>query len=348
VTIRTRSDRDGYLVDVWVQGHRVKRMCPDMESAKRTEKALQTADREGGWWLGLHDLLLDYTAHLRARSKRASVEQAEVHSELLRRHFGREFNVSQMGQRDLDGFISAREATGKKAATINGSLRVLRAAINFAVEEGHLKKAPLKVKMLREARSLPTILSLEDVDRLVAVGTPPAPLAILLAGHAGLRHTEIRHTKAHDVRLREGEIRVTPKPEVGWTPKSYYERAIPLSRPLRRALEYTADLHRQQWLFPSSVQYSGMPIVTLNTAVRETFEKAGLYDRSRKTGLHMLRRTFASTLLANGADLKTVMELGGWSSLEVVQRYLASTDELKRGAIAGAFDNGQDDEEEDE
>jgi site-specific recombinase XerD len=68
--------------------------------------------------------------------------------------------------------------------------------------------------------------------------------------------------------------------------------------------------------------------------VRKVFEEAGLYDRSRKTGLHMLRRTWASSLLAAGVDLETVRELAGWSDLEVAQRYLASTNDLKRHAIA--------------
>jgi hypothetical protein len=37
-------------------------------------------------------------------------------------------------------------------------------------------------------------------------------------------------------------------------------------------------------------------------------------------------------LLSGGTDLKTVMEMGGWSTIEAVQRYLASTNDLKRRA----------------
>ena len=48
----------------------------------------------------------------------------------------------------------------------------------------------------------------------------------------------------------------------------------------------------------------------------------------------MCRRTFASHLLSGGADLKTVMELAGRSTIEAVQRFLASTDELKVGAMS--------------
>lgn len=67
--------------------------------------------------------------------------------------------------------------------------------------------------------------------------------------------------------------------------------------------------------------------------VREGFKAAGLYDREAKSGLHMCRRSSASHLLASGYDLKAVMELGGWSTIEAAQRYLVSTDPVKLAAV---------------
>ena len=72
---------------------------------------------------------------------------------------------------------------------------------------------------------------------------------------------------------------------------------------------------------------------TLCVAVRRVFEAAGLYDPSAKPGLHMLRRSFASHALAAGADVETVRVLGGWASLAVVQRYVASSTDMKRAAV---------------
>ena len=48
----------------------------------------------------------------------------------------------------------------------------------------------------------------------------------------------------------------------------------------------------------------------------------------------MLRRSFASHALARQTDTQTVCELGGWSGLAVVERYVNSTEPLKRTAIA--------------
>jgi integrase len=48
---------------------------------------------------------------------------------------------------------------------------------------------------------------------------------------------------------------------------------------------------------------------------------------------HSLRHTGASRMLAAGVDIKTVMLLGGWSNLAVLERYLHPTDEMKRRAV---------------
>ncbi len=56
----------------------------------------------------------------------------------------------------------------------------------------------------------------------------------------------------------------------------------------------------------------------------------------RKTGrvsFHCLRHTGASRMLPSGADVKTVMEIGGWRNLKVMERYLHPTDERKKAAV---------------
>jgi integrase len=53
----------------------------------------------------------------------------------------------------------------------------------------------------------------------------------------------------------------------------------------------------------------------------------------RRRVFHCLRHTGASRMLAAGVDVKTVMEIGGWKNLAVMQRYLHPTDERKREAV---------------
>jgi integrase/recombinase XerD len=335
MTIRHRPDRDRYVVDVSVSGQRVRRQALGLQEAERIERALVKANAEGGFWLPLNACMRDYIATLRTRAKRNSVRFAEQMEDRLVKHFGEEANVAALTQADLDGFVAARRAAGWSTSSINGALRILRAATNFAEREGKLRTPP-SVRLLREGKRRPTILVEDQVVRLLAEAPAPVNLAFALAAYAGLRHQEILHLTVGDVDFANDVIRVTPKPHVGWSPKAYHEREIPLHPALRKALASVCERrHHAVWIFPGKRE--GWPRLTLAKEVREAFQRLGLWNLEAKPGLHMLRRSFASELLGKGADLRTVMEICGWSSIAVAERYLASTDDRKRAAVARAF-----------
>lgn len=66
---------------------------------------------------------------------------------------------------------------------------------------------------------------------------------------------------------------------------------------------------------------------------RTAFETACRHAKLSGVTPHVLRNTFASRLVMRGADLRTVQELGGWKSLNMVQRYAHLSQEHKRRAI---------------
>jgi integrase len=66
---------------------------------------------------------------------------------------------------------------------------------------------------------------------------------------------------------------------------------------------------------------------------RTAFETACRHAKLSGVTPHVLRHTFASRLVMRGADLRTVQELGGWKSLNMVQRYAHLSQEHKRRAI---------------
>lgn len=326
MTIRKRKDRDGWLVQVEVNGERKRRQVGDKWEATRVEQEMRKALREGRPHLGLEEAMTAYQHTLRVRGKRTSVRSADFHGRALERHLGSHFNVAELNQRDVDGLVQGLREGGWKTASINGALRILRAALKYAQQEGRLTAAP-PVKMLRENRPIPTILTVAELDRLVACApTERARLCILIAAHTGLRHQEILHLTAAD--CQNGEVRVTAKH--GWSPKAHYERAVPMNRTLAAALEPVVR-DRVGWLFPNT---QSQPIESMAPEVRAAYKAAGLWEADGNTGLHKLRRTWASRLLASGASLVTVMEMGGWTSLESVQRYLSSSTDQKRRAVA--------------
>ena len=65
---------------------------------------------------------------------------------------------------------------------------------------------------------------------------------------------------------------------------------------------------------------------SFRTAFESACERANLPDVTP----HVLRHTFASRLVMNGVDLRTVQELGGWKSLNMVQRYAHLSQDHKR------------------
>jgi integrase len=66
---------------------------------------------------------------------------------------------------------------------------------------------------------------------------------------------------------------------------------------------------------------------------RTAFETACRHAKLSGVTPHVLRHTFASRLVMRGADLRAVQELGGWKSLNMVQRYAHLSQEYKRKAI---------------
>jgi integrase len=164
------------------------------------------------------------------------------------------------------------------------------------------------------------------VRKLVLAARAPYDMMIPIATHAGLRHNEILHLHIRDV--AGDQLHVAAK--AGWTPKTHEERSVPINRLLKLALESHIaglnDTRPSAWLFPGRDGH----LVAAVDPVRDAFKRAALYDPALKPGLHMLRRTFATQLLAAGADIETVRQLGGWKNLKTVQRYVTSADATKR------------------
>ena len=263
-----------------------------------------------------------YLEHLRVYAKPLSILAAERSLKQLNGHFW-DTDASTITASAVDRFIAGRRATCK-TPTINKDLRYLKAVLRLAVEEGALKELPCRIRMVREVRKTPTILTKEELKRLLEKSGRLRPM-LLLAAMTGLRNGEIRFLKWADIDLAAGELHVTIKP--GFSPKSGAERSVPLKKSLARG-------RPSDWVFQRNPDSgSQWPASALCAAVRGAFADAGLDDPERKPGLHMLRRSFCSHSLALGASIEAVRAMGGWSSLAVVQRYAVSVKDEQRDAV---------------
>ncbi|HEY1207726.1 MAG TPA: site-specific integrase [Terracidiphilus sp.] len=170
----------------------------------------------------------------------------------------------------------------------------------------------------KDHRRLPTVLSLEEVTRLIdAAGNLQQRALLMTLYGTGMRRTEVSLLKVSDIDSQRMMIRV----ERG---KGGAGRDIPLSPTLLETLrEYWRWKKPRIYLFPSSERKRGQeqPISdhTVWYACAEAARHAGL---TKRVSPHCLRHSFATHLLEGGTDLRTIQILLGHGDLETTAKYL--------------------------
>jgi integrase/recombinase XerD len=170
----------------------------------------------------------------------------------------------------------------------------------------------------KDHRRLPTVLSLEEVARLINAAGNLLQRALLMTLYGtGMRRTEVSLLKVSDIDSQRMMIRV----ERG---KGGVGRDIPLSPALLETLrEYWRWKKPRTYLFPSSARKRGKdrPISdkTVWYACTEAARHAGL---TKRVSPHCLRHSFATHLLEAGTDLRTIQILLGHGDLETTAKYL--------------------------
>ena len=174
---------------------------------------------------------------------------------------------------------------------------------------------PYPKKVLR----LPSILSQEEVTRLIESARTPFQRTLLMALYAtGLRRAELANLKITDIDSPRNVIHVQGG-------KGRKDRDVMLSPNLLAALrEHWRGLRRKPaiWLFPGGRWHTAdHPIDTkvIWAACKEAAQRAGI---RKEVHPHTLRHCFATHLLEAGADLRTIQILLGHRDLEETTIYL--------------------------
>jgi integrase/recombinase XerC len=269
-----------------------------------------------------------HLAHDRRRSPhtvRAYVATAHRLIDFLGRHRGEEigrFGLLNLHASDLRAFLADRRGGGLGASSAAREMSAVRAFLTFAAEEqGNAPQLP-KTRAPKRPRTLPRPASPQDAVALAEEAQSAAPndwlgardLAILLLLYgAGLRVAEAMGLTARVLPLGQA-MRVTGKR--GKT------RIVPLVAAVREAINaYVAlcpyPLAGDARLF---VGAKGGPLNPdlVRRAVRGARTRLGLPDSLTP---HALRHSFATHLLARGADLRSLQELLGHASLSSTQIY---------------------------
>jgi site-specific recombinase XerD len=234
--------------------------------------------------------------------------------EQFAKHFGK--SPDKLGPDELRSY-QAYLLTERKLAV--GSVVARVAALRFFFVRT-LKRREFREELPypKDRRRLPTVLSLEEVARLIDAAGNLTQRALLMTLYGtGMRRTEVSLLKVSDIDSRRMMIRV----ERG---KGGAGRDLPLSPALLETLrEYWRWKKPRTYIFPSSTGHHGPDKPISDKTVWYACKEAALHARITKhVTPHTLRHSWATHLLEAGTDLRTIQVLLGHVDLETTARYL--------------------------
>jgi site-specific recombinase XerD len=180
-------------------------------------------------------------------------------------------------------------------------------------------EAMAKMSHVYEPRTIPLVLSLEEVTRLLqSAGSLKYQAALGVAYGAGLRASEVVHLSVTDI---DSERRVIHF-EQGKGKRDRYAMLSPTLLKLLRAWWRHAHAQRKMlpggWLFPGQNPVNPLTTRQLNRAFHRARQAAKI---DKAVSLHSLRHAFATHLLEHHEDIRVIQVLLGHKKLENTARY---------------------------
>ena len=236
----------------------------------------------------------------------------------------------------LRGWIASQAEAGHSARTAARRLSAIRQFHRFLLREGIRADDPTQLlDSPRLPPSLPKYLTEAEVDALLAAAATLKPAQALTATAA----LEILYATG----LRVSELLALPRGALGADRqmllvrgKGGKERMVPLSRAARDAAAALIAAHDApkppRWLFPGRDPRMPMTRQGFGLLLKQVALAANL-DPARVSP-HVLRHSFASHMLARGADLRSLQMLLGHADIATTQIYTHVLEERLRQLVA--------------
>jgi integrase len=209
-------------------------------------------------------------------------------------------------------------------ATVNRELACLKNMYTKAKSWKLAKENPVKeVKMLKEEPKDVTILSPEkEMELLPELRLNYARAMVVTALNTGMREREIFDLLKENVDCKSRMIHVTRT-------KNWEIRDIPMNEPLTRMLKEAIEASPDDspYVFPNPK--TGKPYTSIKTTFTKAVKRVGLEGFR----FHDLRHTWCSRMCELGVDEATIMELGGWKTRSMINRYAHPSMQHKREAL---------------
>ena len=265
---------------------------------------------------------LDYIAVERKYSQRT----VEAYHDDLRdfcRFLGwemEEFNPSELGEEDIKNWLLyLLEEQHQSPRSVKRKLSALRSFYKFLLRQKKVSKdITARILPPKADKPLPVFFRQEEMDRAITDHEPNLrdDLIIALLYQTGMRQAELLGLKDTDFDLTQGQVRIFGKRRK--------ERIVPIGEHLIAQIkDYMNEREENDGAF--------FPGLTKNKLYRIVRTRMGEVSTLKKHSPHVLRHTFATAMLDNGADIRTIQALLGHASLSTTQVYTHTTfEQIKR------------------
>ena len=230
---------------------------------------------------------------------------------------------------DLRNFQLRLVDEGTSPTTLNATITGLKFFCEITLDRADLTA---KMQPVHVPRTLPVVLSREEVARLIAAAPNlKHQTALSLAYATGLRASEVVSLKVGDIDSQRMTLRV----EQGKGSKHRYAMLSPVS--LERLLVWWRVARAQGkmleggWLFPGMNPVDPLTTRQLNRAIHMAAESAHI---DKRVSMHTLRHSFATHLLEQKVDIRVIQVLLGHKKLETTAMYAQVATDVLREVVS--------------
>ncbi len=210
-----------------------------------------------------------------------------------------------------------------KPATVNRELACLKNMFSKAKDWKLLKENPAKeVKLLKEEPKDVTVLSPEKEVELCKELESLNRAIVTTALNTGMRKREILDLTKENIDFNNRMIHVT-------ITKNWEMRDIPMNELLTKVLKEVIEGSSADNPYVFANPVTGLPLTDIKTSFGRARKKVGLSGFR----FHDLRHTWCSRMCELGVDEATIMQIGGWKTRSMIDRYAHPSTDHKREAL---------------
>jgi integrase len=262
----------------------------------------------------LHNAIAQYLEQIDALKKPNTHRKYEAVLNRFGEFFRDRSSIDAISGEDLTRFVVALKRDHKLGAnTVLHNAVIIAQFLKRHGRNGITREMQLPERIT----SLPKEYREEDLGRFFESCYDSERVLFSTFLLTGFREQEVMYLFWSDVNLQLRTVRVTAKPELGFYPKRWEERQVPAPAELITELQKHTRRPNCQFVFPSPAGNREQHMLDRCKAVAK---RAGLDPE--KFDLKTFRSTYATRMLRQGFDVRTVQHWMGHKSLETTMRYL--------------------------